>query len=94
VTHRWCNGAWTDGEAKAVLGRLANLAGIAVPSSSEWNGWGKVEKRQWLLSVRDGIWTGFGAWVTMAENEGEWDDALAEAASRGLKPIEVPLPGE
>lgn len=86
-THRWCCGAYTDAEARAILVRLCNLAGVAPPSAATWNGWTRAEKIAWLQSVQAAILAGFGAWVTLAQNDGAWDSPAAQLAARGLQRV-------
>lgn len=92
ATYRWCNGSFTDAECKAILLKLCQLASVTPPTNAQWNGWTRPEKRTWLISVRNTIWTNYSVWVTLADNEGAWDNAQAEAQSRGLVVISSGTP--
>jgi len=92
VTHRWCNGSWQDGDARLILRQLCILAGVTPPTLAVWNGWTRQEKIDWLQSVQAGIWSGYGAWVTLADNEGNWHNAPVEANGRGLQ-VQAAGPG-
>jgi hypothetical protein len=87
VTHRWCNSAFTDQECKEILIRLCQLASVSPPTNNQWNNWTKLEKRTWLASVRAAIFAGFGVWVTLADNEGQWDSPSELLTARGLQPV-------
>jgi hypothetical protein len=85
VTHRWCNGGWTESEARAIIVKAANLAGVAVPSAATWAGWNRSEKIAWLRSVQANLWANAGIWLALTQNEGGADFAADELAGRGLK---------
>jgi hypothetical protein len=87
VTYRWCSGAWTDAEAKAILTRLCQLAGVAAPTNAQWNGWTGAQKRSWLASVRAGLLAGYGVYVQLSQGDGDWDRAEDALAALGLRVI-------
>lgn len=85
VSHRWCNGAWTDSEARQILARLCNLAGVSQPSAGTWGGWTGAKKRTWLAGVRASLLSSYGVYVMLAANDGVWDDPGAALAAMGLR---------
>jgi hypothetical protein len=87
VTYRWCCGSYTDAECKAILAKLCQLAAVTPPTNVQWNGWTGAQKRSWLLSVQAAILSGYGAYVTLADNTGAWDDPAAALTALGLKTI-------
>lgn len=79
ATHRWISGAWTDAEARAILRQICILASVTPPTLAQWNGWTGPEKRTWLAGVREALFSGYGVWVILADNGGDWgraEDAL------------------
>lgn len=92
ATHRWMNGAYQDHEARAILNRICNQAGVTPPTNAEWAGWTRAQKITWLRSVQNGLRTGFGVWVMLAVNPGQWDspdDALAAMNLKRIQPSPV-----
>lgn len=87
VTHRWCNNAYSDTEAKAILSELCDRAAIAKPTNNQWNGWTKQQKVQWLKTVQAAIRTNYDVWITLAGNENTWDEPDEQLAALGLKVI-------
>lgn len=87
ATFAWMCGAYTDPECRAILNRLCTLASVATPSLATWNGWSGAEKRSWLASVRAAILAGYGTYVMLADNAGQWDDPTAGLAAMGLQRI-------
>jgi hypothetical protein len=87
VTFRWCCGAWVDADARAILAKLCQLAAVTPPTLATWTGWNGAQKRSWLLSVQSAILSGYGAFVTLADNGGAWDDPQAALAALGLKVV-------
>jgi hypothetical protein len=87
ATHDWLCGSYTDPECKAILAKLCQLAAVTAPTNAQWNGWDGAAKRAWLASVRAAILSGYGAYVTLADNEGQWDNATDALAAMGLKVI-------
>lgn len=87
VTHRWCSGAWTDAEARAILVQLCQLAGVTPPTAAQWSGWTGAEKRSWLASVRAALLSGYGVYVQLSQGDGTWDDSAAALAVLGLKVV-------
>lgn len=85
ATHRWQCCAWTDAQCKALLARLCQLASVTPPTNGQWNGWTGAQKRAWLASVRAAVLSGFGIYVTLANNEGQWDEPSDALAAMGLK---------
>src|SRR4051812_16953909 len=67
-TFRWCCGGFADAEAKAILTKLCQLAGVAVPTLAQWDNATQAQKRAWWLSVRDAVWTNYGAWCSLVDN--------------------------
>jgi hypothetical protein len=84
VTHRWCCGAWVEADAKKILVKLCQLAGVAPPTAAQWDNATRAQKISWLHSVQAAIWSGYGAWVTLAGNDDVWDDAGAALAAAGV----------
>jgi hypothetical protein len=89
VTYRWCCGSFTDAECKAVLAKLCQLASVTPPTNAQWNGWTGVQKRSWLGSVRAAILSGYGVYVTLADNSDVWDDPAAALAALGLQTMQA-----
>jgi hypothetical protein len=87
VTCRWCNGAWRDAEAKAILSKLCQLAAVATPTAAQWDNATRAQKINWLKSVQASIRTNYGVFVTLAGNDSVWDDPDAALAAMGLKTI-------
>lgn len=87
VTHRWCNGCFTDIQCRAILGRMCTLASVTPLTLAQWNAATGQQKRSWLAGVRAAVLSGSGIYVTLADNEGVWDDPTAVLAARGLKTI-------
>jgi hypothetical protein len=87
VTHNWSDGSYTDAECKAILAKLCQLAGVTPPTNAQWSGWTGVQKRSWLGSVRAAILSGYGVYVTLADNSDVWDDPAAALAALGLQTI-------
>lgn len=92
VSYRWCSGAWTDSEAKAILAKLCQLAGVTPPTNAQWSGWTRQQKIDWLHSAQASLWSGYGVWVMLSMNDGVWDDHEAALAGRGLKVIRPTAP--
>lgn len=90
ATFQWCSIAMTGGDAKQVLARLCTLAGVATPTPTQWDNATQAQRRAWWLSVRNNVWVNVSIWCQLADNDGDWDDAVAAAASRGLIPISTP----
>lgn len=88
VTYRWCCGSFTDAECKAILAKLCQLASVTPPTNATWNGWTGQQKRDWLVSVRDTIWTNYSVWVQLASNTDVWDDPAAALSGRSLQVIQ------
>lgn len=87
ATYRWCCASFTDLECREILKRLCQLASVTPLTNAQWNGSTGSQKRTWLASVRNAVWTGYGVWITLADNPGQWDNAQAVLAGRGLKTI-------
>jgi hypothetical protein len=85
VTHRWCSGAWTDSEAKQILAKLCDLAGVTKPTNAQWNGWARQQKVNWLLSVQAGLYAGYGVWVQLMFNDADWDASADALAAVGVQ---------
>lgn len=90
ATHRWCNWAMTDIEARAMLFRCCDLASVTKPSMATWNGWNRSAKLAWLVSVHDAMLSGFGIGVWLSDNEGTWATPASVLAAMGLKRVELP----
>jgi hypothetical protein len=89
TTHSWCCGAFTDAECKAILLRICQLASVTPPTNPQWNGWTGNQKLAWLAGVRADLLAGFGIYVTLARNEGVWDNPDAALAAMGLRTTQV-----
>jgi hypothetical protein len=89
VTHRWCSGAWTDAQAKAILAKLCDLAGVTKPTNAQWTGWTRQQKVSWLLSVQAGLFSGYGVWVQLMFNDEGWD-----ASDGALEAVGVQVRGD
>ena len=87
VTHRWFCGAYRDDEARRILVRLCQLAGITPPTQGTWDGWTRPEKISWLKGLQVQLWTGWVLGVDLMANDADWDDLMAEAARVNLVPI-------
>jgi hypothetical protein len=87
ATFNWCCGSWVDADAKAILVKLCQLAGVAVPTVAQWDNATRAQKIAWLLSVQAAILSGYGAYVTLAMNDGTWDSPAAALAAMGLQVI-------
>jgi hypothetical protein len=85
ATHRWCSGSWVDADARAILAKLCQLAGVTPPAAGTWAGWTQAQKMAWLRSVQAAILSGYGAFVTLCSNTDVWDDPAAALAALGLK---------
>jgi hypothetical protein len=85
VTHRWQSAAWSDPDARQLLGRLCQLASITPPTLQTWNGWTGAQKRSWLASVRNAIRTNYGVYIQLSDGPGAWDDPTAALAALGLQ---------
>lgn len=92
VTHRWCSGAWLDSEAKAILAKLCQLAGVTPPTNTQWNGWTRAQKISWLSSVRAGLLSGYGIYVALSPQDGDWDATNTILDNMGLKVIQSTTP--
>lgn len=94
ATHAWSNRALTDPEAKALLLRFCDLVNqqnpgaVEKPTGPQWSAWSKDEKKAWLTSVRNKMWTGWGVAVSLAIQDSAWDDPETLLALAGLKRIE------
>lgn len=84
ATYAWMCGSYTDAECKAILAKLCQLAAVTPPTNLQWNGWTGAQKISWLASVRAAILSGYGAFVTLADNAGTWDDPAAALQAMGL----------
>ena len=91
ATHRWFCGSYTDSECRLILRQLCLLASVTPPTAGQWNGWTGNQKRSWLASVRAGVLSGYGVFVTLADNEGQWDAAEERLAEMGLKRIQAAI---
>lgn len=89
VTFRWCCGSWIDADAKKIMVKLCQLAGVTVPTASQWDNATNAQKRAWAASVRAGILSGYGAGVWLADNTDQWDDPQTVLAVLGLKTIQA-----
>jgi hypothetical protein len=87
ATHAWCCGGWQDGDARAILAKLCQLAGVTPPTLATWNGWSGAQKRTWLKSVQAGILAGYGAWVDLAPNDSTWTDPATALSALGLQAV-------
>lgn len=83
ITHYAADFAVTNTQAKKLLGRLCQQAGIPEPSG--WDGWTRQQKKDWLLSQRAAIRTAIGVRILASDNEGTWGDKAAELTAAGLK---------
>lgn len=92
VTHRWCSGAWQDNEAKAILAKLCQLAGVTPPTNAQWNVWNRAQKISWLSSVRAGLLSGYGIYVGLCPQDGAWDPTNTILDNMELKIIQRPIP--
>lgn len=87
VTHRWCSGAWQDGDAKAILVRLCQLASAYTPTNAQWNSWSRMQKITWLRSVRDTVLENYGAYLDLCGNAGAWNPPSDSLTAMGLRSI-------
>jgi hypothetical protein len=93
ATHAWMCGSYNDAECKAILAKLCQLAAVTPPTAPQWAGWTQAQKISWLASVRAGILSGYGAYVTLCDNTGAWDDPTAALTAVGLRPASVAMLG-
>lgn len=91
VVYRWCGIALTLADAKLVLAKLCQLAGVATPTAAQWDNATFAQKQTWWNSVRGTIFTNYGVWCQLASNVGAWDDPQAVLTLRGWKTISLPL---
>jgi hypothetical protein len=87
VTHRWCSGAFQDSEAKAILAKLCQLAGVTPPTNVQWNGWTRSQKIAWLQSVQAALLSGYGVYVMLSPQDGAWDNPQTALTALGIKVI-------
>jgi hypothetical protein len=85
ATYAWLCGSYSDGECKAILTKLCQLAAVTPPTVAQWNGWVQDQKISWLKSVQAGILSGYGAYVTLADNGAAWDNPAAALQTMGLR---------
>lgn len=89
VTHRWASIALRDGEARDVLRRLCQLGGQGQPNLATWAGWTRAQKRTWAAGVRTAVWTSYGVWCNLSDNDGVWDAPAAALSACGLQVVEA-----
>jgi hypothetical protein len=87
ATYAWCNIALTAADAKAALSRLCTLATVTTPTAGQWDNASPAQRRTWWASVRNTVWTNYGVWCQLADNDGTWDDPVAVLTLRGLQTI-------
>lgn len=87
ATHAWMSGSFVDADCKAILAKLCQLASLTPPTDPQWAGWTQTQKISWLASVQGGIKSGYGLYVTLADNTGTWSDPAAALTALGLKVI-------
>lgn len=92
ITHRWCSGAWNDGDCKAILAKLCQLAGVTPPTNAQWTGWNRAQKITWLKGVQAGLLSGYGVYVMLSPQDGTWDRAEDALTALGLKTIQTAIP--
>lgn len=85
ATHYWCCSALTAAELKRWMMRLCALAGIGEPAG--WDGWTRVQRKQWFLDQRAAIRTATGIRVMLADNDGVWDSPQEALQAAGLQVI-------
>jgi len=91
-SHRWSNGSFTEPQARTIIVRVCNLAGVTPPTLAQWNGWTKQQKYAWLRTVQSQLYTNSGIWIDLADNEATWDDPAAIIlAPLNLKVRQAPL---
>jgi hypothetical protein len=85
ITHRWCNGVFTDSEGKTLLLRLCQQAGLSLP---DWDKMTRASKRTWLKGLRRQIKTSIGVWTDGGFNDSEdWPDIEEALITMGLKRV-------
>ena len=88
TTHNWISGAFTDGEAKAILAMLCqNSSAKLSPVAASWDSLTQTDKINWVnKTVQPDISTGgFGVYTVLNDNTGSWDDVNAILAKNGLQ---------
>lgn len=90
ATHFWCYAALTGAEAQLAVQRLCTVSSVTIAPT--WGSMTKAQKIQWTMDNRAAILAGTGNLrVRAMDNEGDWDDAMAELTTAGLKVIQ-PVP--
>lgn len=91
ATHFWCSAALTPAEAQLAVQRLCTVSGV--PIAPTWGTMTKAQKIQWTMDNRAAILAGAGNLrVRAMDNEANWDDAMAELTTAGLKVIQPTIP--
>lgn len=84
-THRWCSTALNEAQLRLIIVRVCNLAGVAVPTATQWNSWTRAEKRAWLASTRNQLYTNTGIWLDLSDGDGAWNEPESVLTALGLK---------
>lgn len=85
ATHYWCATALTGPQWRAVVVRVCAIAGQTPPTVATWNGWTRLQQREWLAGVRDQMYTATGIWLDHSDNDGGWNDPEAALTRAALK---------
>lgn len=84
-TARWSNGAFTEPQARQIIVRVCNLAGVTPPTLAVWNGWNKAQKYAWLSTTRQQLYQQSGIWLDLADNQEKWDSPQVVLDQLNLK---------
>ncbi len=82
-TYAHCSAALTAPEVKLLLTALAAQGGRTLPA--DWDTRTRAQRKAWLISARDAIDTASGIYLTLSDNDGEWEIPETALARKGLQ---------
>lgn len=85
ATHRWWCGALRDVNARAILYRACVTAAVTTPTVAQWDGWTGAQKRAWWQSVRAGVRTATGLFLTAVPQDSDWGNPADVLNLLGVK---------
>ena len=82
-TYAHCSAALTVPEIKLILTALAAQAGRTLPA--DWDSRTRAQRKAWLVSARNAIDSNSGIYLTLSDNDGEWDRVETALSRKGLQ---------
>ena len=82
-THAHFSAALAVPEIKLILTALAAQAGRTLPA--DWDARTRAQRKAWLVSARNAIDSNSGIYLTLSDNDGEWEAPEMALAHKGLQ---------